>query len=383
MTKNKLINNKIFNVLMICGILLNACSGDKKAAAETEVVQLENEVTVNAEQYKNAGISIGEISQKELSSILKVSGKIDVPPQNMVSISVPLGGYLKSSKLLPGMHLNQGEVIAIMEDQQYIQLQQDYLTAKANFGFIEKEYVRQKELNLSKASSDKVYEQATATYQTQKIMINALAEKLKLIGINPSDLNADNISKSVKIYSPINGFVSQVNINIGKYVTPSDILFELVNPSDIHLNMMVFEKDVDRLYIGQKVMAYTNTNPDKKYPCDVILVGKDVSGQRYVEVHCHFENYDKSLIPGMYMNAEIEVKNQSAAVLPEEAVVQFEGKDYIFVEIGDKKYTMQEVEIGLKGHGFIEIKNAEIFSGKRMVTSGAYALLMMARNKEE
>ncbi len=301
----------------------------------------------------------------------------------MVSISVPLGGYLRSTKLLPGMHLNKGEVIAIMEDQQYIQLQQDYLMAKANFGYIESEYLRQKELNLSKASSDKEFEQARATYLSQKISINALAEKLKLIGINPGSLDENNISKSISILSPINGFVSKVNINIGKYVTPSDILFELVNPTDIHLNMMVFEKDIDKLFIGQKVMAYTNADPGKKYECDVILVGKDVSGQRYVEVHCHFKDYDKNLIPGMYMNAEIEVQSKDAAVVPEEAVVHFDGKDYVFLETAARTYHMQQVELALAGNGVVEIRDATALEPGRIVVKGAYALLMMAKNKEE
>jgi membrane fusion protein, heavy metal efflux system len=156
-------------------------------------------------------------------------------------------------------------------------------------------------------------------------------------------------------------------------VTPSDILFELVNPADIHLNMMVFEKDVDKLYIGQKVMAYTNGNPDKKYPCDIILVGKNVSGERYVEVHCHFENYDKMLIPGMYMNAEVQVKSSEASVLPEEAVLH--------IETGHQQYEMKEVKTGLKDHGRIEIVDPDILDQKQVVVKGAYSLLMMSKNK--
>jgi cobalt-zinc-cadmium efflux system membrane fusion protein len=373
---------KIFILALAC--ILHACSGSssKTQKAEQNHEQHADEIiTLNEGQFSNAGIVLGTVSKASLSSILKVSGRIDVPPQNMVSVSIPMGGYLQDTKLLPGLHLNKGEVIAIMEDQQYIQLQQDYLTAKANFAYLEGEYLRQKELNISKASSDKVFEQARAAYQTQKIMISALAEKLKLIGINPATLNENNISKSIKVYSPINGFVSKVNINIGKYVTPSDILFELVNPADIHLNMMVFEKDVDKLYIGQKVIAYTNGNPEKKYPCDIILVGKNVSGERYVEVHCHFENYDKMLIPGMYMNAEVQVKSAEASVLPEEAVLRFEGKDYVFLETGHQQYEMKEVKTGLKDHGKIEIVDPGILDQKQVVVKGAYTLLMMSKNK--
>ena len=213
---------------------------------------------------KNAGIVTGKTMRKEISSILKLNGIVDVPPQNMVSISVPLGGYLRSTSLLPGMHVRKGDVIAVMEDQQYIQLQQDYLTAKAKIGFLRNEYERQKDLNSSQASSDKVYQQAEADYKTQQVLIAALAEKLKLAGINVEQLNETNISRSVNIYSPINGYVSQVNINVGKYVTPAEVLFELVNPDDIHLALKVFEKDLDKLFYRAAISLLYEQQPRQK-----------------------------------------------------------------------------------------------------------------------
>jgi cobalt-zinc-cadmium efflux system membrane fusion protein len=312
-----------------------------------------------------------------------VNGRIDVPPQNMVSVSVPLGGYLKSTKLLPGMHVNKNEVIAVIEDNQYIQLQQDYLTAKAQFSFNESEYNRQRELNQSKASSDKVFEQAKSTYETQRILIKSLEEKLKLIRINPKNLSENNISKSINIYSPIDGFVTKVNVNIGKFVTPSDVLFELVNPTDIHLSLKVFEKDLDKIFIGQQITSFTNNNPEKKYPGDIILISKDVAPDGTTEVHCHFDNYDKSLFPGMYMNAEIALKNVAKNVLPDEAVVRFEGKEFIFKNVGKNKFEIAEIEIGESENGFTEIVSKTNVNEEEIVTKGAYTLLMSMKNKEE
>jgi cobalt-zinc-cadmium efflux system membrane fusion protein len=331
----------------------------------------------------NAHIETGNIEQKEIASLLKVNGRIDVPPQNMVSVSVPLGGYLKSTQLLPGMHINKNEVIAVVEDNQYIQLQQDYLTAKAQLSLNESEYNRQKDLNASKASSDKIFQQAQSTYETQKILIKSLEEKLKLVRINPNNLSVNNISKSINVYSPIDGFVTKVNVNIGKYVTPGDVLFELVNPSDIHLNLKVFEKDLGKIFIGQHLISYTNNNPEKKYPGDIILISKDVSPDGIIEVHCHFDNYDKNLFPGMYMNAEIELKNKIRNVLPDEAFVRFEGKEYIFENTGKNKFEMVEVEIGKSENGFTEIISDKDLSGKTIVTKGAYTLLMSLKNTEE
>lgn len=367
------------NIVLLLASCGSSKTEEKKSAAQTN----ENIVSLTDAQLKNAGIQTGKVEQQSISSVLKVNGKIDVPPQNMVSISVPLGGYLKTTKLLPGMHISKGEVIAVMEDQQYIQLQQDYLTAKAQFSFNESEYNRQKELNQSKATSDKVYEQTRATYQTQNILIKSLEEKLKLIGVSPANINANNISRSINIYSPINGFVSAVNVNIGKYVNPSDVLFELVNPTDIHLALTVFEKDIDKLYIGQKLMAYTNTQPDKKYPCEIILISKNLSDESSAQVHCHFEQYDKTLLPGMFMNAEIEVKSNNVNALPDDAIIRFENKQYIFITKGKNQFEMLEVKTGNSENGFTEVSIDEKLAKETFVLKGAYNLLMKMKNTSE
>lgn len=342
-------------------------------------------ITVTDAQTKNADIQTGPLQTGEISSLLKVNGKVDVPPQNMVSISVPLGGYLKTSKLLPGMHVNKGEVVATMEDQQYIQLQQDYLMAKVKLSQLEKEYVRQKELNASQASSDKMLQQAEADLKSHRILSAALAQKLQLVGIHPENLTENNISKSVNIHSPIDGYVTRVNVNIGKYISPTEIMFELVNPTDIHLALKVFEKDLPKLFIGQGLIAYTNNNPEKKYDCEVLLMGKDINAEGYTDVHCHFEQYDKVLIPGTYMNAEIKVKNRKAIVLPADAIVRHDGKHFIFKEVAKQKYAMLEVTVGETENGVTELLVPEtmLTESGNYVIKGAYTLLMMLKNEAE
>lgn len=370
-------------ILFTSAFLLQACGGKTKTAEATTEQVPETLVTLTDAQLKNAALEITRVQEQQISSVLKLNGKIDVPPQNIVSISVPMGGYLKSTKLLPGLHVRKGEVIAVVEDQQYIQLQQDYLTAKAKLPFLENEYNRQKELNESKASSDKTFQQSEAEFRSQKVMMSALAEKLKLAGINLSRLNESNITRSVQIFSPIDGYVSAVNVNIGKYVAPTEVLFELINPTDIHLSLTVFEKDVNKLFIGQKVISYTNNDPGNKHHGDIILIGKDLGPDRSTEVHCHFDDYDKTLIPGTYMNAEVEVKNKAAWVVPEDAVVRFENKHYVFVKKSQKQFELTEVQIGLSEKGLTEILNAEVLQQKEIVGKGAYTVLMSLKNKAE
>lgn len=365
-------------------LLVIACSSKTKETESETTTVIEKVVTLTPEQLKNVGLEVALPESRTLSATLKVNGKIDVPPQNLVSISMQMGGYLKNTELLPGMFVKKNTVIATMEDQQYIQLQQEYLTTLAQLNYAEKEYQRQKDLNQSQASSDKVFQQAEAAFKNLKITKNALAEKLRLIHINPNSLSENNISKSVKIISPIDGYVSRVNVNIGKYVSPTDVLFELINPDDIHLNLKVFEKDIIKLYIGQTLYAYNNSNPDEKHECKIILISKDISDNEHsAEVHCHFDKYNKKLLPGMYMNADIELKNAAQLSIQKEAVVTFEEKEYVFIKKGTNQYEMTEVVLGISENDYIAITNSEDLKDKEIVIKGAYTLLMQLKNKSE
>ncbi|HRO41558.1 MAG TPA: efflux RND transporter periplasmic adaptor subunit [Flavipsychrobacter sp.] len=372
--------NQYFFVLALLWMM----SCKSKTTPETQVATTnEHTLTFTKEQLKSVNIAVAKPQLQFIANTIRASGKIDVPPQNLVSVTVPLGGYLKYTKLLPGMRLKKGDVIAVLEDQQYIQLQQDYLTTKAKLESAEQEFFRQKELNVSKASSDKIYEQAKAEYQSLKIALSALAERLRLININPATLSAQNISRSIRLYAPFDGFVSKVNVNIGRYVNPSDILFDLIDPKDIHLKIRVFEKDLPQLSIGQKLIAHTNAHPEKQYNCTITLISKDVDTDRTAEVYCRFQDYDKSLLPGMYMNTIIELAGEESLTVPEQAVVSFEGKNYVFTSAENGTFEMTEVFIGSKEKGFVAIENKAAINNKNIVTTGAYTLLMTLKNKAE
>lgn len=372
-------------ILIIGTIVFASCGGEKIQEQGTTQPAIETNVSLTEAQIKSANIELGKIEEREISTTLKLNGKIDVPPQNMISVSMPLGGFLKSTKLLPGMHIKKGEVIATMEDQQYIQLQQEYLMEKSKLVFSENEYRRQKELNVSKASSDKVFQQSEMEFKNQRITLSALSEKLRLIHINPETLSEASLSRSINIYSSIDGFVSKVNVNIGKYVNPSDIIFELINPSDIHLNLKVFEKDLDKLSIGQKLIAFNNNQSDKKYPCEIILVSQDLSEDRSADVHCHFEAYDKTLLPGMYMNAEVEIMMKNVASINEDAIVSHDGKDYIFLSKSKIEFALVEIKKGNSENNFTEVNalDGRDLKNSKIVVKGAYSLLMQMKNKSE
>ena len=369
-------------LFLICTLI--ACTEKPTTTIETKEKNSSNTVVLTEAQAKSTAIETFEIQQQSITSTLKLYGKTEVPPQNLVSVTSALGGYVKSIRLLQGQRFKKGQVLAILEDNQFIQLQEDYLSAKANLAMAEAEYLRQKELNQNKASSDKNFQQATAGYRTLQISKKALEEKLRLININPNTLTLDKITRTISLYAPFDGVLGEVFVNTGKYAAPSDVLFELVNPRDFLLNLKVFEKDLAKISIGQQVQASSNTNPDELFLCEIVSIGRSVNTDGSSDVYARIKDqHGIDLSAGMYVNAEVGVINKNAWVLPQEAIVGFEGKNYIFERLQNHTYRMLPVEITTTEKEWVEIKNSSSLQNKKLVRKGAYSILMALKNKPE
>ncbi|SJZ60670.1 membrane fusion protein, cobalt-zinc-cadmium efflux system [Chitinophaga eiseniae] len=374
---------KIFIYIAVTSFLY-ACNNKpaaEKTTAESQPAPDNNTVTLDSVQKKNAGIVLDSARTVNMHATLRATGMVDVPPQNLISISFPMGGYLKSTRLLPGSQVAKGEIIGTMEDQSYVQLQQEYLTAKANMEYLSADMDRQRTLSEADAISKKRYQQVLNEYKTAQVTLKAVGEKLRIININPDKLTVGSISRTAPIYSPINGYVTKVNVNIGRYVMPSDVLFELVNPEDIHAAITVFEKDIPAFRKGLQGKVTLVDRPDKVYDIETILVTKNISDNRSGLIHCHFENPGHDLLPGMFLNATFEMDNQQALTVPEEAVVRYMGKEYVFVTKDGNSFTLTPVNAGLKENNRIQLlPGGKDLRNEKIVTTGAYALLGKLKN---
>ena len=373
-------------VLLFACVYLFSCTGKKATTNANNTATLVDSakgdfVSLTAEQLKNANLEFSFVMDTTVQKLLKVNGHMDVPPSNIVSISIPMGGYLKKTKLIPGLQLKKGEVIAVLEDPSYIDLQQNYLTALSKLAYLEADYVRQKGLNESKTVSDKVYQAAKSDFETQKYLTKSLSEKLKLIGLDPASLNEENISRSINFYAPISGYVTKVNVNIGKYVSPTDILFEIVDPSDLHLRLTVLDNDAASLQIGNSVSFYANNNVNEKYIAHIAVITPNITEESTTVVHCHLVNEKIKLFPGTFVNAEVAINNAKVKALPEEAIVKWQNKDYVFAKKTDLSYKLILVETGLQSKGYIEIKTE--LGNQQIVIKNAFTLLMKLKNSVE
>lgn len=363
---------------------LGSCSSPDVAPEAGDPALSETTVSLSKEQLANAGLVTGTIERRSLGAQLPVQGVVDVPPQNLVSVSAPLGGYIRTTDLLPGMEVQKGQTLAVLEDPRFIQMQQDYLVTEGKVILLTQDFERQKALNANKTTSDKVLQEATTELNTQTVTLRSLAEQLRLIGVDPASLSADNISRSVALRSPIHGWVAQVRVNIGRYVQPTDVLFELVDPKDIHLALTVFEKDLSLVKVGQEVHARPTARPEEEYEAEVILVGRSLDADRSAIVHCHFTKAPKDLVPGMAMSATLESHTDTVWCVPEEAVVRSGAGQALFTANADGSYTMVTVTTAANEYGYFELAEPSVELRERpIVVKGAYSLLSVLKNAGE
>lgn len=372
--------------IILSAFLVLSCKNEavKEETAKPVSKVVENQLELTKEQLKTIELSIVKMEKKQISGTLQLNGKVDVDPDSKVSISSALGGHVKSVRVLPGKFVRKGDVIVIIEDNQFIQIQQDYLTTQAQLLSAAPNYNRQKELNTTKSTSDKLMQQAETDYKSLLAVKNGLEEKLRLLNINPSKVAAGKIQRSINIVAPFSGVVSGVNVNKGKYVAPSDVLVELINPQGLILKVKVFEKDLPKIAIGQNVTLFTNGDADNKLKAKIITKGNSILEDGSTEVIAKLINANKSeLINGLYINALIDLDNVDAFTLPADAVVSFEGKNYVFEQIAAGKFRMMEVETGTANEAFVSIQNHSSLLNKNIIGKGAYSLLMALKNKTE
>lgn len=378
------INHTTIFIITALLVFTIACTTKKEEKpVDSNAKKAHDVVVLTAAQRQTADIAVGKIEKKTLSGTLRVNGKLDVPPQNLVSISAPFGGFLKSTEMLQGKPVKKGEVIATMENPEYIQLQQDYLDSKSQLEFLREEYHRQEELATENVNAKKSLQQAKAAYESKEAAVNGLNAKLKMLNVDFSSLGRGEISSTIKLYSPISGFVTEVNFNIGSFVNPTDVLFKIVDATHVHAELTVFEKDIVKIRKGQKV-RFTLAGDTKERMATVYLIGREISPDRTVRIHSHLDEEDANLLPGMYLTALIELENNPVDALPDDAVVEYGGRHYVFIAGKNDEFRQVEVRTGMHELGYTEITLPDTVdrATTNIVVRGAYSLLSKLKNTE-
>lgn len=377
---------KTIYIPFLAAILLSSCGSNPKVETGLESSgDSVNKVQLTKEQAAIAQLVLAPIQQGKMKGITHLNGVIDVPPTGIASVSIPMGGYVQDINLIPGTYVKRGALLATVKDPAYVQLQESYLAAKSRLVYLQQDLDRQKSLLTQEAVSKKSYQQLQAEFNTNAIQLKALSEQLKLINIQPENLTTERMTSLVQLVAPISGYITKVNINRGKYVTPSDVLLEIMDPNDIHAAITIYEKDIASFKVGMKGTVTLTNDPTKKYPVTILAVSQNINEDKTGLLHCHFDQISKNILPGMFLTADVFIESNEAVLIPIDAVQRFQGKDYIFIQNKVNEFDAIEIQIAQSNNEFVSVSNADAraWIGKSLVVKNGFSLLGKWMNKSE
>lgn len=307
--------------------------------------------TLTEDQIKTVGITLGTIENKNLTASIKVNGVLRVPNNNKANATSLYGGVVKSLKVQLGDYVRKGQVIATIENPQFIQLQEEYLTIGSKITLADQELRRQRELQEGNAGALKNLQSATADVNALRARKASLQKQIQLMGINPAGINNATLRSSLTVTSPVSGTVSSEFAKIGSYVDVSSPVVEIVDNSLIHLDLQVFEKDLPLVKVGQIVNFTLTNNPVISYTAKVFNIGSSFENEsKTVAIHCTVTGNKTGLIDGMNITAMISIGNALTAAVPNDAIAEADGKYYIFAQTDKEPQKEHHAKTGEKGH---------------------------------
>jgi cobalt-zinc-cadmium efflux system membrane fusion protein len=377
--------NAIYLLFLMMGW---ACTSQETTATEEKPAnEPTTSVTISPQQAKQAGLVWDTLKLRNIGIAVAANGTLEVPPSENISITAVMGGIVKKTDLLAGMSVKKGDVLAVLEHPDYIHLQQSYLEARNQLTYAEKELRRQEELAAANATAAQKLEAAENAYNAARIQVRGLSSQLEMLGVDTAALDKGDIQAQIPIKSPISGNVTEVGINTGKFVAANEMLCKIVSQEHLHIVLKVFERDVMKVRVGQPVTVRV-MGADKTYNAKIILVNRAFDNvTKSVEVQAHFDRDDKMLKPGMFVEAQIHTNDVPSESLPDDALINEDGKWYAFVLAAQTadKLTFEKilVEKTASENGFSAIAVPIQWKGKPFVQSGVYYLTSIMGKESE
>ncbi len=371
--------------LISCNSSTPATSEDKEHENEGET----NEVSLNAKQQKAIGLKTGTFQMRNLTSVIKTNGQLEVAPGDKAEVTAMMGGNVKSINVFVGDKVKKGQILAVLEHPDYITLQEDFAVVSSQMEFLKQEYERQKELHEKQVGATKNYQKAKADYNVAKARYNGLKSKLKMLHLSPKSAEEGNITGSINIPAPIDGDVNEINIKLGTYVDTGKKMFEITNNRAVHADFMIYEKDIHLVKKGQTIHFTVANNPDREYTASVFAIEQKFDPvSKAVHIHSKINENTEGLIQGMYISGHLHTDKIYIRTLPNDAMVKEGTKSFIFIaenndDNGATTFKMVEVVPGIKDDGYTEVKLLkELPDSTRIALNNAYYLLSDIQKEE-
>ena len=367
-----------------------AADADPHGGAEHHDDDDESGIRLTAAQLAAMDIRLGQPEQRKLNDYLTATGKLGLPPNAYAAVSARAAGFVRNvSDYVEGDYVKRGSVLGYLENPDFIDLQQRYLETAAELTYAEQDLGRQRQLLADSAGVLDRVQSVDARVAAGRATLAGLRERMQYLGIDPDGLTPDNITRRITLFAPRGGYITTIALHDGMYVEPSTELLELIDEEHLHLELDVFERDIGRVRVGQRVTYRLPSLNDTAYTAEIHVIGKRFDeANKTVRVHAHLRGAQPPFIRDRFAEARIWLDDATASAVPDDALVREGELNYVYATADPAaaaELTFQPLRVnpGASEDGYTAVRFVDpLPAGMRLVTQGAYFVQAQAMSGE-
>jgi cobalt-zinc-cadmium efflux system membrane fusion protein len=324
----------------------------------------------------HAGVATAPLQRSRLTQRLDLTGGVEFNGDHLAEVGSRIAGRIARVHARPGAVVRAGEVLAEIESAAVGEAAAQLHTARAAATASRAELTRVEGLAARSLATARELEQARAAWATNAAQVQGATQRLLAMGLAPGDVAGGGMPR-VLVRAPLAGRVVERHAVLGQVVEPATSLFRVADPTRLWVQLRVFERDLPKVTVGDAVALNVASLPGRTFRGAVDHVSPSLDHDtRTARVRVEVTDAEALLRPGQFVEAHLRPSSERATDalrIPRDATVQIEGRDAVFVEVGEGLYELRPLELGAADGEQVEVLRG-VSVGERLVVVGAFAL---------
>jgi cobalt-zinc-cadmium efflux system membrane fusion protein len=286
-------------------------------------------------------IKIDTVNYSKVIGELKLIGKITFDEDKVVKIYPLVSGYVTEVKVALGDNVAKGQVMAIIKSSESAGIENDLVTAQANLAISQKNLVAAEDKYKGGIASETEYIMA------QKDELKAESELKRVQNI--INIYGGNSSSDYVIKAPIPGYVVEKLVNANQQIRPdnSNNLFTVSDLKNVWVVANVYETDIAKIKLYQKVQVTTIAYPDKVFSGKIDKIYNVLDpDNKTMKIRIQVPNNEILLKPEMFASVSVTIESDSNMLcIPTNAIVFDKNKNFVVVYNNKCDIKTREISI--------------------------------------
>lgn len=361
-----------------CGVLWGAQGGggSHKPAEVSDSPRVDGErITYSASFAERAGIRLSPVANSQLVPVVTAVGTVDFNPEHVAAVGTRLRGLVSRVVKFEGDTVEKGELMAVIDSAELGEAQAAVSMLEAEKHAADVNLRREAELAQKNLTTQREAEVATVEAQKYQLLLGAAKQKVSALSGGAGSRPSGRLGAH-ELRSPIKGTIVARSISPGQSVEGQLVAFRVANINHLWVELDVFEKNLSKIRVGDRVELSPLANPQEVFEGRVALVGALIDAEtRSAPIRVEVDNHDRRLRAGQAVNARIHAAGgeHMSTLVPSSAITYVDGKPTLFVASGSNAVRVVKVELGISNGQETEISSG-VKPGDQVVSEGVFAL---------